>query len=452
MQVGITVELSVAVNRGQFNVALTGWDSFEFNGRALWLGVRARDAGGVYRDLGRRQILAVPYAMSLMPGARIYAAGATPGLYVRSVNDDGIQVYTNHIGSDFAAVWAEAQGNAGTVKGGYFRSYKGIGLYGRSDTLEGVYGESANHDGVTGRSVVAGRSGVYGKSVNGYGVTGESEQTHGVLGRTLTTTGTAHGVYGTTASASGVGVYGANSTTGAGVAGFMSGYTAADIAGDYWMPGGLFGGRNGVIGVSKADGGYAVMGWNKATTGSTSYGIFARTDSSAGYAGRFNTSVGNGVSISTPTGKVGLIVSGGSKSAVVATDDGARLLYTEESTEVWFTDYGFGQLISGQAVITIDPLFAQTVNLTEPYHVFLQAYGDATLYVTNRTATGFEVHSREADATVEFSYRLVALRLGYENTRLERAPWADNDVNLYPERAGMDPTRQLELPVDAPTP
>jgi hypothetical protein len=28
----------------------------------------------------------------------------------------------------------------------------------------------------------------------------------------------------------------------------------------------------------------------------------------------------------------------------------------------------------------------------------------------------------------------MAKRLGYEDTRLERATWADNDPNLYPEK------------------
>jgi hypothetical protein len=33
-------------------------------------------------------------------------------------------------------------------------------------------------------------------------------------------------------------------------------------------------------------------------------------------------------------------------------------------------------------------------------------------------------------------YRIVAKRLGYEKTRLERAPCADDDPNLYPKKTG----------------
>ena len=129
-------------------------------------------------------------------------------------------------------------------------------------------------------------------------------------------------------------------------------------------------------------------------------------------------------------------MAGGAKSAVVATHEGSRRLYSMESTEVWFSDYGFGQLEDGAAAIAIDPLFAQTVNLQEPYSVFVQVYGDAEVYVSGRTPTQFEVHLRDGDAGVEFSYHVMAKRLGYEEDRLESAPWADGDPNLYPEMQG----------------
>jgi len=174
-----------------------------------------------------------------------------------------------------------------------------------------------------------------------------------------------------------------------------------------------------VVGVTKTTFGYAVAGLDSSTSG--------------GWAGYFTSNNGSGVYISAPTGHTGLNVAGGTKNAVVATDEGSKLLYSEESTEVWFTDYGFGQLEDGLAIITIDEVFAQTVNLNEPYHVFVQVYGDAEVYVSNRTPTSFEVHLRDGDSAVEFSYRIVAQRLGYEGDRLEPAPWADSDPHLYPE-------------------
>jgi hypothetical protein len=160
--------------------------------------------------------------------------------------------------------------------------------------------------------------------------------------------------------------------------------------------------------------------------------------SGSGWAGDFTaTGSGNGVRISAPAGNLGLDVVGGTKNAVVGSSDGARLLYSEESSGVWFSDYGFGRLTDGAAFIAIDPVFAETVNLDQPYHVFVQPYGDAELYVSRRTPMGFEVCLRAGDANVEFSYRLVAARRGYENTHLERAPWADDDPNLSPARPAL---------------
>jgi hypothetical protein len=118
---------------------------------------------------------------------------------------------------------------------------------------------------------------------------------------------------------------------------------------------------------------------------------------------------------------------------VVPTAAGARVVYDEESTEVWFSDYGWGRLEEGRAVIAIDPVFAQTVNLDEPYHVFTEVYGPAKVYITHRAPTHFEVRLHEGQRDVEFSYRMVAKRAGYEGDRLERAPWADDDPNLYPD-------------------
>jgi hypothetical protein len=118
-------------------------------------------------------------------------------------------------------------------------------------------------------------------------------------------------------------------------------------------------------------------------------------------------------------------VVGGSKNAVVRTPAGAKALYTEESTEVWFTDYGYGKLEHGKARVLFDPSFAQTINPDEPYQVFVQPYGRAELYVPERTPLGFTVALKDGDANAEFGYRIVAKRLGFEGKRLERAPWAD---------------------------
>lgn len=134
---------------------------------------------------------------------------------------------------------------------------------------------------------------------------------------------------------------------------------------------------------------------------------------------------GKGVLVTT-AGGAGLQVVGGSKNAVVGTSSGARALYTEESSEVWFTDYGFGRLAGPRMRVPLDPVFVETIARGEAYHVFVQAYGASELYVANRTPQGFDVVLREGDPRTEFSYRIVAKRRGFEGKRLERAPWADS--------------------------
>jgi hypothetical protein len=113
----------------------------------------------------------------------------------------------------------------------------------------------------------------------------------------------------------------------------------------------------------------------------------------------------------------------GTKGAAVPTQNyGTRTLYALESTEVWFEDFGLAQLQDGVAVVTIDHLFAETVNLAVGYHVFLTPVdGWAALYVVNKTPTSFEVRDANGKANIAFDYRLVAKRLGYENVRLEPA-------------------------------
>ena len=113
----------------------------------------------------------------------------------------------------------------------------------------------------------------------------------------------------------------------------------------------------------------------------------------------------------------------GTKGAAVPTQNyGQRTLYALESPGVWFEDFGLAQLQDGVAVVTIDPLFAETVNLAVGYHVFLTPVdGWAALYVVNKTPTSFEVRDANGKANIAFDYRLVAKRLGYENVRLEPA-------------------------------
>lgn len=124
----------------------------------------------------------------------------------------------------------------------------------------------------------------------------------------------------------------------------------------------------------------------------------------------------------------GNMTAAGTKSAVVETEThGKRLLYAMESPQNWFEDFGGGQLTDGQATIAFDPVYAQTVNLTEPYRVFLTPLGDCQLYVAEKTPASFTVRAMDGQTCdITFDYRVVALRKGYEQLRLEAPELVDD--------------------------
>jgi hypothetical protein len=181
---------------------------------------------------------------------------------------------------------------------------------------------------------------------------------------------------------------------------------------------------------------YAGYFWaNPLGTGSK-YGVYAEAPVAQGYAGYFQGDVRITDS---------LIVLGGKSAAVQVNNGEYRLLYCQESPENWFEDFGEGRLIDGKAVIQIDALFAQTVNTSVKYHVFLTPQDEPlTLAVANRTSTSFEVRGPDG-ANISFSYRIVAKRKGYEDIRLAKmggptpqeiaAEQARHQAELVEERA-----------------
>jgi hypothetical protein len=97
-------------------------------------------------------------------------------------------------------------------------------------------------------------------------------------------------------------------------------------------------------------------------------------------------------------------------------------LYSEEATEVHFTDYGHTALVSGRAHVEVDPAFFQTVTMDDKHamRVFIQLGGDRKgVFVTNKTPTGFGVVELQGgSASVPFSYHVVCKRTYYEDERL----------------------------------
>ena len=231
-----------------------------------------------------------------------------------------------------------------------------------------------------------------------YGVYGRSYSTsgYGVYGYASATSGSNIGVYGESKSPSGHGVYGeANATSG--------------------TPTGVFGGTT-------SPNGYAVFGWATATYG-TNYGVYARSDSSSGYGIYGYNSAGGWAGYFL--GKVhvqGQFTTSGSKPCVQPIDNGKKvLLYAMESPEIWFEDFGTGQLVNGQAVVRIERVFAQTANIESGYLVFLTPNGECQgLYISRKDRDSFEVRELGGGtSSITFDYRIVAKRRGYEDVRFE---------------------------------
>lgn len=342
---------------------------------------------------------------------------------------------------------------SGTTYGGYFKATNGASAgraYGMfaEGTTAGVTA-TAIGNGVVATSTSAAGNGVYatGSGSNfysvwgdtnggGYGVVGTSTGGTGVYGKSTGTTGTAAigGVYGYNS----LSAVGSTSKTNSGVYGFCTNCngvfgTSANYTGVRGTATGTGTGTYG--GYFTAKGGTAV--YAKSTVGKVAFRAVAAKKASGYYAGVFDGNVRiNGNYVAT-----------GTKSAVVPTSKGDRLMYAEEATQNYFSDQGSATLKRGRAVVKIDSLFAQTVDLGEPYMVIVtpQSFDTAGLGVGNLTARSFEVRELNGGkGTFTFSWRITALRKGYASARMALAPTtvglrsADGTAALPTRRTSSD--------------
>ena len=83
----------------------------------------------------------------------------------------------------------------------------------------------------------------------------------------------------------------------------------------------------------------------------------------------------------------------------------------------YFGDIGSGKTDnSGECIITIDPLFLETVNTESGYVVFLQKNGPGELWIESKETDAFTVKGTK---NLAIDYEIKAKQKGYENTRLE---------------------------------
>jgi len=378
----------------------------------LWLAVSVRGPNETaFTPLDPRQRFPSPNSPSALTCPHSHFtdvwSGNTPnyGLWVDQAGlGDGIRSYTKASTYDYASFYGY---NTGT----------GTAVFGLSSLGRGVYAESAGYDALEAVTSADGKSAVYAHTAapRANGVWAASYSGAGAVGRSVT----GDGISGQSAGAGKSGVFGLNTVTtsvGYGVFGrapYGFGLSAdgkddsgSDNLGDLHLAGArgeiLTGGQY----MEFYSNGWITFDLDDDNNGTHQLEVWSGDETLV-----FKVEE-NGNTTAT-----------GTKSAEVPTADfGKRLVYSMESPEVWFEDFGSATLKGGSATVALDPVFAQTVNLTQDYRVFLTPLGDCGLYVAQKTAAGFTVKALGgATCSIDFDYRVVARRLGYEDIRLAPA-------------------------------
>jgi hypothetical protein len=290
-----------------------------------------------------------------------------------SSTGDGLRVYSSPTTYDYAAVYGVVIGTGA-----------GSGIYGRSTNGHGIYGASTSQAAIYGRSISS--AGVFGISVNDDGVAGSAAAANksGVYGQH---TGGGFGVYGRSASGYGMGIAGAGDSS------------STDGKGDL-----LLDGVRGEV--------YARDWLNLYGTRDINFFL----DSNNNDINACFTVWNGGIA------PVGTFCENGTKSAILQTEDfGVRKVYAMESPEVWLEEFGTATLVNGVATVAIDPLFAQMISQSEPYHVFITPLGESgTLFVAEKGPGGFTVKEASGGlSNVAFDWRIAAKRVGLEGIRAE---------------------------------
>jgi hypothetical protein len=321
---------------------------------------------------------------------------------------------------------SSSSGTAGVLGEAYAASGQTYGVAGLAVSPAGYGVEGLNAAGGTGAGV-----GVYGStsSIGGIGVEGvnTSDGTPGTP---------SIGVYGSTAASfTGIGVEGQSLYLG--VLGTASGLSnESSFLGIFPGVWGDSGGaaESGYVGVvGTADDNSAGNFFNNSPQATLYLGNDSPANStdlilyaeSSWFGGYCSIDVSGDL---TCSGNINAVVHAGGSRKVA--------LNTISSPEHWFEDAGSGQLSNGEAVVNIEAVFGETVNTGVEYHVFLTPKGDCEgLYVSNETATGFEVHElRNGHSSIGFDYRIMAKRVGYEKVRLADLTEQFNKQEAYRQK------------------
>ncbi len=340
----------------------------------------------------------------------VYSDGTTNGTSpnTSSLGSSAINGYSSGTGTGVVGV------NTGTS----------VGVYGLNTAVKiGVEGDVYN---LVPQSISAGTSmGVFGYNNS---VPGSSAYAVGVLGSSASTTGPTDGVYGK-----------ANSFDGFGVDGFNSNATGS-----------------GVVGIGNGlPGNYLSAGSGGAFTG-VDWGVYA-INTSIGTSGALFTNNGGNICRFNYYNGIQYKINGtGTVSTTVKDNNGNNVvLHCPESPEIYFTDYGEGQLINGKAHINLDPTFAKNVaiNTKHPLRIFTELEGDCNgVYIANKTTSGFDVIELKAGtSSIHFQWNAVCNAADQEvapgkisrnaDARFEPAPLPLETKTILRQPVGIEPKK-----------
>lgn len=365
-------------------------------------------AGATAGGLKRRGLIAGAAALALAVAARVapderVAAGVDGDVILGASNSTGSQTGITNTTASSTAVFFSCTGG-----------YDGWGI----DSTASGYG-------------VIGRSNTPGTQTGGAGVYGETTRadSYGMRGYNSASSGTPVAVYGIASASYGVGV---------------SGLAKTGVLGQSNTGPGVFGGSGGGPGVY---GGTVVTGQGGVSGYSATSGAFG-IQGTAGSANTFAAAFFGTVAVNGQ-----FTVYGGPKNAAVPHPDGThRLLYSVESPEAWFEDFGEGTITGGKAEVKLDPDFAAVVD-TAKLHVFCMPHDETHhLAVKARNGGSFSVAAglsgeavargvKAADIHGTFSYRVVAKRKDIKGERLAKftLPQPASATPLHPLVAAAPP-------------
>jgi hypothetical protein len=303
----------------------------------------------------------------------------------------------------------------------YTNNGTGAGLLGSTSTGIGLKGTaSGNGEGVVG--IASSNRAVDGQAKAGTGVNGFSESGSGVAG------GSTNG-YGVSAISFGSdGIYaqadGASSFDGIIATSSGAGYGVLGIS--YTANPGIFAeAGTGDALYANADGGgpgqAAVVGINANGNGSDITGSYigdiARTPAGVGFPFVATDSHGNDLFFIDSAGNV---FYHGTLNSFLKTHRGNASTFETKAAIPSVDDWGTGQLVNGEAIVRLDPTFAQTLDTRQVYQVMLTPDADTRgLFVAAKSPTSFVVREVQGGrGTFAFDYHIYAVPLGRAGQRM----------------------------------